>query len=183
MVHNLIIISPLLFALFINDLSDKIKTNCLLFADDVKLYNKIGSQLDAQLLQEDLTYLAAWSDLWKLKLNPAKCKSFTMSLKRNPITVRYNIQDSTLEKVDTTRDLGVWLDTKLSFAEHINNTVSKANRALGAMIRSFQTGHTAGRARRNLKPEPILAAYFGNIRSVMEFGCVIWGGCCQDTLR
>ena len=105
-----------------------------------------------------------------------------MTLKRNPITVRYKIQNSVLEKVDTIRDLGVWLDSKLTFAEHINITVNKANRALGVMIRSLQIGHTSGGVRRKLKPEPILAAYFGNIRSIMEFGCVIWGGAAKTHL-
>ena len=81
--------------------------------------------------------------------------------------------------VSSLRDLGVWLDTKLTFAEHINLTVSKANRALGVMIRSLQTGQAAG----GLRVEPILAAYLGNIRSVLEYGCVIWGGAAKTHLE
>ena len=27
-----------------------------------------------------------------------------------------------------------------------------------------------------MKPEPIMAAYFGNVRSILKYGCVIWGG-------
>ena len=43
-------------------------------------------------------------------------------------------------------------------------------------------GHSEGGARRKLKFEPILAAYFGNIRSIMEFGCVIWSGAARTHL-
>ena len=102
-----------------------------------------------------------------------------MTLKQKPILATYKIQSIGLEKVSSIRDLGVWLDTKLTFAEHINFTVSKANRALGAMIRSLQTGRTAG----GLKAEPILAAYFGNIRSVLEYACVVWGGAASTHLE
>ena len=54
-------LSPLLFALFLNDLADKIQTNALLFADDVKLYHKITCPHDSELLQTDLDRLVTWS--------------------------------------------------------------------------------------------------------------------------
>ena len=174
------ILSPLLFALFVNDLSDTIKTNCLLFADDVKIYHKIVTVQDTKLLQADLSSLVKWSKDWKLQLNPVKCKTFTITLKRKPIHATYKILSTALENVTKIRDLGVWLDTKLTFGEHIDTITSKANRALGVMIRTLQSNHTAGRLR--LKSEPLLAAYFGNIRSILEFGCVIWGGAARTNL-
>jgi len=138
------LLSPLLFALFVNDLPDKIRTNCLLFADDVKLYHEISSSHDSKLLQDDLDQLCQWSGDWKLQLNPAKCKAFTITLKRKPVLTTYTIQNTPLEKVSVIRDLGIWLDTKLTFAEHINFTVCKANRAMGVLIRSLQTGRLVG---------------------------------------
>ena len=48
----------------------------------------------------------------------------------------------------------------------------KADRTMGVPIRSLQTSRTAGL----LKTSPNLGAYFGNVRSVLEYGCVIWGG-------
>ena len=172
-------LSPLLFALFVNDLPDKIQTNILLFADDVKLYHKITCPNDSKMLQTDLNCLASWSKDWKLNLNPSKCHSFRMTLKRTPIQTTYNIQHCDLNHVEKVRDLGVWLDTKLTFAVHIDVIVGKANRALGVLIRSLQTGRTAGR----LQTGPILAAYFGNIRSILEYGCVIWGGAAPTHLK
>ena len=172
------LLSPLLFALFVNDLPSKINTNCLLYADDMKLFHKITTPDDASRLQNDLNTLSQWSAEWKLQLNPEKCKSFTMSLKRNQISTAYKINNVTLERVEAIRDLGVWLDTKLTFGNHINFAVSKANRALGVLIRSLQTGSNRG----SFNCNPILSAYFGNIRSVLEYGCVIWGGACKTQL-
>ena len=131
------------------------------------------------MLQEDLNRLCQWSSDWKLQLNPAKCKALTVTLKRKPVQTTYFVHDSPLENVTEMRDLGVLIDSKLTFAEHINVTVRKANRALGLFFRSLQTGQRAG----GLKTGPILAAYFGNVRSVLEYGSIIWGGAAKTNLE
>ena len=41
----------------VNDLPDKIKTKCLMFADDLKLFRQIRSVEDSEFLQADLDYL------------------------------------------------------------------------------------------------------------------------------
>ena len=50
---------------------------------------------------------------------------------------------------------------------------------MGLLIRSLRTGRTAGR----LQTAPILAAYSGNVRSILEYGCVIWGGAAPSHLE
>ena len=122
--------------------------------------------------KEDLNRLAKWSEAWKLNLNPSKCHSFRITLKRQPIQATYKLRNTNLEHMDKVRDLGIWLDSKLTFSEHIDITVSKANKMLGLLIRSLQTGRGAGK----FKEGPIITAYFGNVRSILEYGCVIWGG-------
>lgn len=52
-----LVLSPLLFALFINDLPERIKSKILMFADDVKIFNKISSIDDARKLQNDIVEL------------------------------------------------------------------------------------------------------------------------------
>ena len=48
------LLSSLLFACYINDLPDCVQTDCVLFADDVKLYGKVDSPADADHLQQQL---------------------------------------------------------------------------------------------------------------------------------
>ena len=50
---------------------------------------------------------------------------------------------------------------------------------MGIMIRSLQTGCHRG----SLNARPILSAYFGNVPSVLEYGCVIWGGASKTQLE
>ena len=166
------LISPILFSLYINDLSDGMSSRVLMFADDAKLFRKIACQSDAEVLQKDLNQLCKWSKTWMLKLNPSKCKSFRMTLKTKPLVTTYFIGNTTLEEVEHIRDLGVILDSKLTFSSHIENTVKKSNRALGVLIRSFQRANPRG----YMKTTPVLISYFAYVRSNMEYCSVIWGG-------
>ena len=171
------LLAPLLFALFINDLPMAVNSShCVMFADDVKLYHRVRTTSDCEELQSDLDSLSRWSADWKLRLNPVKCLAFTLSLKKSPVHHPYSIGGSVLERVSEVRDLGVILDTKLNFSAHINQTISKANRALGVMIRSFQTGLP----NKKFCKKTLRATYFANVRSILEYGCVIWGGAAKS---
>ena len=168
------LLAPLLFSMFINDLPNNIDSGCLFYADDVKIFRKITSPADGLLIQRDLDHLSAWSVRWGLTLNPAKCKSFTMTLRRAPVRTKYFINGTELEHVCEIRDLGVTLDTKLTFAPHVSNTVSRANRALGLLIRSSQVGTSTSTSKFN--QSAVLSAYFANVRSILEYCSVVWAG-------
>ena len=53
------ILGPILFTIFINDLPDAVQSNCKIFADDTKLYDKSANY---KKLQKDLCSLQEWSD-------------------------------------------------------------------------------------------------------------------------
>ena len=86
-----------------------------------------------------------WSKTWLLKLNPAKCKSITFTLRTLPHLAVYTLDGHQLERCVRVRDLGVILDTKLTFADHVDVVISKANRMLGLQMRSMQVSAHAHR--------------------------------------
>lgn len=158
--------------MYINDLPAGVSSGILLFADDAKLYRKISSVSDVQILQNDLDKVYQWSRTWNLKLNSSKCKSFRMTLRTRPIHATYQIDGTELEHLEQIRDLGVILDTKLTFGPHVDSTVKKASRALGVLIRSFQKSNPRG----HLSERSVIASYCAHVRSIMEYCSVIWGG-------
>ena len=147
-------------------------SKCVMYADDVKIYRQISSDSDCGFLQKDLDNIGKWSSDWRLILNPQKCASFTITLKRTPVLHSYHINNTPLQRVAEVRDLGIILDSKLTFSAHINATVASANRALGILIRSFQTSLTKYKFDRRA----LLVAYYANIRSILEYGSIIWSG-------
>ena len=72
------------------------------------------------------------------------------------------------------RDLGVILDSKLTIGSHIDDAVGRANRALGTYLRSLQTSRAV--TGRRFEPAPLVTAFNAHIRSILEFGSVIWSG-------
>ena len=169
------ILSPLLFVCFINDLPLTLQTHSLLYADDVKLYCRVDGDSDVRHLQLQLDQLCRWSRTWGLSLNPLKCKVLTLSLRRKPTVGEYTVGGVALERVSVMRDLGVHLDEKLTFGDHVDATVRKANRMLGLLTRSFQTGKR-GRSLHGCDIRAVICSYYANVRSILEYSSVVWNG-------
>ena len=71
-------LGPLLFILFINDKSDVITfSNFLIYADDLKLFQRIDSINDQCSLQMDLENVYNWSIANRLYLNNEKFNKIT----------------------------------------------------------------------------------------------------------
>ena len=56
------LLSPLLFACFINDLPASIETSTVMFADDVKMYCRVDNDSDVLYLQRQMYSLCRWSE-------------------------------------------------------------------------------------------------------------------------
>ena len=69
------VLGPLLFLIYINDLTQNISANIKLFADDSSLFIKVSNVDTAhQTLVNDLNTITAWARLWKMKFNPEIAK-------------------------------------------------------------------------------------------------------------
>ena len=153
--------------MFINDLPDVLKNSeCLLFADDAKLFKVIKRFIDCILLQQDVNKMLAWCRMWKLQLNLDKCYyiDFTMLRSRN-ISYTYTIGSYIIKPVTQIKDLGVIFTSNLNFNLHICDVVAKSYRMLGFM-------------RRILKPFDDIyvytSLYHSLIRSRLEYCSFIW---------
>lgn len=131
------ILGPLLFILFINDIDKCFEySKFLLYADDLKIYKIINVADDQIKLQTDLDRLSSYCDVNKLDLSINKCKTITFSKKKNISNYRYSLCGTTLDKVNTIKDLGITLDSKLHFDIHIDNIINKAFQMYGFVVRS-----------------------------------------------
>ena len=130
------VIGPLLFICYINDLPSVMTgCECKIFADDCKVYRKIETTEDYNILQKNLDLMSEWSREYMLYFNPKKC--VVMHLGRNNPNKVYSIEDQILDKTEEEKDLGVIINKNFSFSTHINKSISKANQSLGIMQRTF----------------------------------------------
>jgi hypothetical protein len=86
----------------------------------MKLYLLVGSSQDCLKIQSDLDRLTAWCEDNMLPLNFNKCKTQTFTRSFYPIIVSYVLNGKILERMCSMTDLGVILDSKLYFREHID---------------------------------------------------------------
>ncbi len=129
-------LGPLFFIDDINDIFQIfLHASALGYADDLKLYMRIYSLDDCRKLQEDLDRLHEWCRLNKFDLNAAKCKSISFSRNKKPIEHSYSIGGQNLERVEEVKDLGLYLDTRMTFLNHIETVVTKSSRMLGFIKR------------------------------------------------
>ena len=85
------VLGPVLLLLFINDISNSIRSNLRLFADDCVLYKEVATQQDCQILQQDLHLLSHWSTNWQLSFNVSKCYHLGITRKKIPIEFNYSL--------------------------------------------------------------------------------------------
>ena len=116
--------------MYVNDLPDLVQTSAKLFADDTKLYVRSDIPGATDKLQDDLTELEAWAEKWQLRFHPDKCT--VLKIGRSVSDSQYHMtkdsQPVVLRECESERDLGVQVDSHLSFKEHISKVVSKSNR-------------------------------------------------------
>ena len=68
-------IGPLLFLIYINDLTEGLTTNVKLFADDTSLFSVVhDTQTSANDLNKDLKIINNWAFQWKMNFNPDPTK-------------------------------------------------------------------------------------------------------------
>ena len=158
------VLGPAMFLLYINDLPRKINSTVRLLADDCIMYKRITTQADNNILQQDINTLCFWQNQWLMKFNTKKCFSMTITHKLTPTTFTYDMGGVPLQSTDNHTYLGVLLNSKLNWNQHINKTTTKANKTLGLLRRNFHHCSTSVKS----------TAYKTLVRPQLEYCCTIW---------
>ena len=133
-------LGPLLFILYINDLSTYIKFSLLLlYADDCKLSLIINSPFDSFKLQSDLTALEKWSIDNLIPLNIPKCAVMHVHRCNSPFYYNYTVNNIFLSKVSSFKDLGIIFDDNFNYSKHIELVASKSMRNFGWIRRQTKS--------------------------------------------
>ena len=181
------LLSPILFALFINDLVDEIqklnlgiqcglkKISLLLFADDIVVIAESRKDLEKML-----TVIYDFSLKWRFKFNYDKCAMVIFDNKEFP-NVQYGKCDGNcncgfhvqfgpnlIKEVGIYKYLGVELDKKLSFKDFKTRLLDKAKRSLSKIwYMVIKSGYLSIKASLNL--------WETLVRCQLEYGAEIWG--------
>ena len=131
------VLGPLLFSLYINDISSDSESEIRLFVDDCVCYREIKDEEDNKL-QRDIDQLGSWARKWGMRFQPVKCNMMQMTRKRiKKIHASYTLYGSDLENVESIKYLGVTITSDLRWNTHVSNVCTEANRTLGFLRRNL----------------------------------------------
>ena len=126
------ILGPILFLVYINDMSNSFsKLKVILFADDSSLY-LIGSDLIAMVHQAntELDSFYEWVLCNRLSIHLDKTKYLILTNKKYDFVPPLFINFDLIQRTECHKALGVILDDKLSFKSHIQSVCQKLSRSV-----------------------------------------------------
>ena len=114
------ILGPLFFLIYINDLTDNLNSNVKLFADDTSLRK-----------------IREWAEQWNMVFNPDPTKQAQEVIfsrkSHSPKHPDLYFNSLVVEKVKTQKHLGLKLDEKLNFKEHLKDKFAIVNKGIGML--------------------------------------------------
>jgi hypothetical protein len=163
------VLGPLLFLLYINDLSNALTHNAtpILFADDTSI---IISGQNVLRFQEELNAtfgnICNWFQANSLSLNISKTYFMQFSSKNtNYYDTHVSYENNSISKVNDTKFLEININNTLSWKTHIEVMLPKLCSACFAM--------------KSVKPlasqQMLKIIYYSYFHSIMSYGVIFWG--------
>ncbi len=169
------VLSPLLFTLLTHDCTPSHNSNLFIkFADDTTVVGLISNR-DETNYRSEVSRLAGWCSDNNLSLNVEKTKEIVVDFRRvhtqhAPLT----INGATVERVSSTKFLGVHITEDLSWT---NNTTALAKKVQ-------QRLYFLRKLRRARALASIMCTFYrGTIESILTSCITVWYGACNASCR
>jgi Reverse transcriptase (RNA-dependent DNA polymerase)/Endonuclease-reverse transcriptase len=177
------LLSPHLFNIFINDIPIPPFCHLAIYADDTALYCEVpwkNLKLLCKTLEKGLESIANFFQQWKIKINETKTEAivFTHSgvMKKRMLALSPIFNKSPLVWKDSVKYLGVQLDQKLNFKEHIDSSIKKANKAISVLYCMLKKNSAT-------TIESKATLYKSYIRPIFTYACPVLANCPQTHFR
>ena len=159
------VLGPILFLLNTNSMTNGITFPMLLYADDAKIFRSITVETQEEKLDFDLNEIFKWAKSSLMKFNLTKCHTRTLTGRTKQSERNYTLYGGKqLSKVESEKDLGVIVDSRLQYREHIAKKTKVANSIVAIIRKSFV----------NLTSEILTTLYKALVRAHLEYANQAW---------
>lgn len=134
----------------------------------LKFFSAVNTPEQKQKVQRDIISVEKWAVGWKMYMyfNTQKCKHLHLGKDENIATYMMHPENNELaiQKVTSEKDLGVIVDNKLLFREHMSTKVATANKVLGLIFRTFTY----------MDQDMFVSLYKSLVRPHLEYATPVW---------
>ena len=163
-------LGPVLFLTFINDLPQSLTCECSIFADDSTAYTAgKDTQLTCRKLSLNPDYASDWASSWGMLFSAEKSEHLQIAPKTQNLDQSDGdvfMHSSYIPRVTTHKHLGVHINSRLSWQDHIDHVYTDCARKIG-ILRRLQ---------RKLRSRALRKIFIGAIRPRLEYACPVWSG-------
>ena len=158
-----------MFLIYINDLPDGLTSICKIFADDTSLLSKAINKKKSEIEpNKDLKLVSQWAYQWKMLFNPDPTNQATevcFSHKRDNVPHDpLNFNNNKIQSAPAQKHLGLILDSKFDFNQHIDDKTNKCTKTIGTMRRLSMT----------LSRKSLLTIYKSFVRPLLDCADIIY---------
>ena len=131
------ILGPLLFLIFINDMTRDLHLECHQYADDTTLVHFSNTPLVMHhYITQQLSILSQWAEQWRVTFNPHKTLyMYITNKRRRPQLGPIMLDNTVIAEASSHTNLGLLITNKLSWTSHISMVTEKAQRRLNVLAR------------------------------------------------
>ena len=163
------VLGPLLFLIYINDLPENLISVAKLFADDTSIFSTVVDiNKSTDDLNKDLSTINSWALQWKMSFNPDPNKQATevvFSRKLKPaVHPSLYLNAAPVSNTLFQKHLGLILDKKLLFRDHLNEKITRCNKGIGLIKRLSKC----------LPRKTLLTIYKSFVRPHLDYADVIY---------
>lgn len=169
------VLGPLLFLLYINDITDNLTSMARLFADDTSLsFSSADVAEIEQVMNADLRVLNDWAKKWLVTFHPQKTEVMLISNIFNDYNLQLVFDNNILNIVQHHKHLGVIMSSNNKWNQHIDSIIDSASKQIG-FLRKLKY---------KLSKDTLDKLYCTYIRPLLEYASEVWDGCSvTDSIR
>ena len=162
------VLGPILFLIFINDITTGTATNFRIFADDASYFHSSRtSATNHVVMQNDTDSVANWANEWLITMSAPKTVNMIVSRRKNQQNLSLVMNNIAINLVDDHTHLGMTFSRDMTWSYHIERIVASAFKRLGILQK----------LKYKVKRNVLLRLYISYIRSLLDYGDVIYDGC------
>ena len=162
------VLGPLLFLLYVNDISENLLSLTRLFADDSSLFFSASNIRDIEgILNHDLILVTQWARKWLVNFNPNKTEAMLFRYFQEQEYPTLLFDNVIVKFVSQHKHLGLTFSENMRWKYHIDSILTSASRMIGIMRKLKYVF-----SRRSLNQ-----IYISYVRPILEYSCIVWDGC------